>query len=320
MKAYKYIFLLSCLWLAACTQDNEWIDENIGGETASEGVVHLNLQSAEISVDTRSITPQDPMTDNPIYDLCLLHYSFEGQLKKVEYLDFGTNAPQLSCQWNPTLTIDVQNRSETLCLVANMKGNYPTWPSRLAELKEMTVGLKFGSNGLIADKKMYMFGYYEGTIQSGMYINIMLGRMAAAVKFVISGKDVGEKVNYQIKSIEIQNAAIKSYLFPHNSTNELFGNNIKELFTPVSDYQISNSKPEYAFYYQVGENISPNDAHRTKVIITARRGTKGYSSTWTWAADKTYTVELGCDQPESSNRNYSLYRNNNYTFNIVLNN
>ncbi|MDD3038949.1 DUF4906 domain-containing protein [Bacteroides sp.] len=316
MKAYKYIFLLSCLWLAACTQNNEWIGENIDAETSSEGIVHLNLQSAEISVDTRSITPQDPMTDNPIYDLCLLHYNFEGQLiaKDTKYQVFGTDAPQLGYQWSPTLTIDPQNRTETLCLVANMDGNHPTWPSRLADLKEMTVDLQFNSsNGLISNKKMYMFGYYEGAIQSNKSINIMLGRMTAAVKFVISAKDASSSINYQIKSIEIVKAAVKSYFFPHNSTNNIFGSTFKESFNP-SDFQIANASTEFSYYYQIGENISPSSTNHTQVVITANRGSK---STWT---TKRYTVDLGCDRPEVPNRNYSLYRNNNYTFNIVLNN
>lgn len=309
MKAYKYIFLLSSLWLVGCTQNNEWISENIDTETSSEGIVHLNMQSGEISVDTRSITPQDPMTDNPIYDLCLLHYNFEGQLiaKDTQYEVFGVDAPQLGYQWNPTLTIDSQNRTETLCLVVNMQGSHPIWPSRLADLKEMAVALEFGNNGLIADKKMYMFGYYEGAIRSNESLNIMLGRMAAAVKFVISAKDASPSIKYKIKSIEIVKAAIKSYLFPHNSTDAIFGNSIKESFF-VQSYQISDTTTEHAFYYQIGENISPTDANRTKVIITVDRNN----------TEKKYTVDLGCDQPETPNRNYSLYRNNNYTFNIVL--
>ena len=84
---------------------------------------------------------------------------------------------------------------------------------------------------------------------------------------------------------------------------------MKESFTP-SDYQISNTSTEFVYYYQIGENISPSSTNRTKVIITANRKN----------TEKKYTVDLGCDQPGTPNRNYSLYRNNNYTFNIVLNN
>ena len=154
-----------------------------------------------------------------------------------------------------------------------------------------------------------MFGYFEGAIQSDKSINIMLGRMAAAVKFVISAKDASFSTKYQIKSIEIVKAAVKSHFFPHNSTNNLFGNNMKESFTP-SNYEISNTSTEFVYYYQIGENISPSSTNRTKVIITANRKN----------TEKKYTVDLGCDQPGTPNRNYSLYRNNNYTFNIVLNN
>lgn len=70
MKIYRYyIFLMSCLLLTACTQDNEWLNEE---KSTQQEVVHLNIQNAEIDVNTRSTTPQDPLTDNPMYDLCLL--------------------------------------------------------------------------------------------------------------------------------------------------------------------------------------------------------------------------------------------------------
>ncbi len=302
MKMYRYIFLLSSMLLVACTQDNDWLSENT--ESAPQGMVYLNLQSAEISVDTRSMTPQDPMTDNPIYDLYLLHYSFEGQL--IEQKNISFTQPELSYAWNPTLTIDSKGRKETLCLIANMKDNYPTWPTRLADLKETCVDLQFGSTGLIADKKMYMFGYYEGVISSGQYINIMLGRMATALKFVITATNASSRNSYTINKIEIKKAPRQSYFYPHNSTDQNFGNNISESFS--GNNIINNSTKELVFYYQIGENISPSENNRTEIKINAKsnNGTKDYS------------VVLGCDAPGTVNRNYSLYRNNNYTFNINL--
>lgn len=326
MKIYRYyIFLISCLLLTACTQDNEWLNEE---ESTQQGVVHLNLQNAEIDVNTRSTTPQDPLTDNPMYDLCLLHYNSEGQLIKgdTQLKDFGEDQPALKYTWSPTLTIEQNTNPETLCLVANLKGNYPTpWPERLADLKEACVDLKFGNSGLIAERKMYMFGYYEGIITAGQNINIMMGRMAAALKFVTTATGASESSPYKINKIEIVNTPKQSYFFPHNSTDGNFSSSsdISETFS--SSNQIDNETKELVFYYQIGENISPSEKNQTKVIITAQKGERyNAGSSWRpnyqyrWGEAKSYTVVLGCDAPKTTNRNYSLYRNNNYTFNINL--
>lgn len=327
MKKLKYIFVLSCLFFTACTQDNDRLLQEAGKAT-----VHLNLQSAEISVDTRSTTPQDPQTDNPMYSLHLLHYNSEGQLIKAdtEYKDLGN--PQLTYQWSPTLTIT--GGDETICLVANMnRQEAPTeWPDRLAELKEACARLPIGSNGLVNEKKMYMFGYYEGPLTQGQSINIMMGRMAAALKFVISTQD--SEVRYRIKKIEIQKASRDTYYFPHKSEDKNFGNNIIENFSSNNDDGDnvfgSETESNLTYYYQVGENIEPTEENRTKVVVTAERRVQVHIPglfpwspgryEWQWRAAKTYTVILGCDAPGTPNRNYSLYRNNNYTFHIVLNN
>lgn len=305
---------MSCLLLTACTQDNEWLNEE---KSTQQEVVHLNIQNAEIDVNTRSTTPQDPLTDNPMYDLCLLHYNSEGQLIKgdTQEKDFGKDQPALKYTWSPTLTIEQNTNPETLCLVANLKGNYPTpWPERLADLKEACVDLKFGNSGLIAERKMYMFGYYEGIITAGQNINIMMGRMAAALKLVITATGANGSFPYKINEIKIVKTPKQSYFFPHNSTDGNFSSDdsdISETFS--SNNQINNTTiKELVFYYQIGENISPSEKNQTKVTIIAQK--KGKNN---WNTAK-YTVVLGCDAPGTPNRNYSLYRNNNYTFNINL--
>lgn len=302
--------------MAACTQDNEWLDEQA---ESAEATVHLNLQSAEMSVDTRSTTPQDPQTDNPMYHLYLLHYNNEGQLIRNDSQGLNLGNPQLTYQWNPTLRI-VPDAIETICLVANMENaGQMEWPDNLAALKEACATLQIDDNGLIAEKKMYMFGYYEGTITKNQSINIMMGRMATALKFVISCPNGGNK-RYRITKIEIKNTSRETYYYPHNSTERNFGSNIIETFYEYDDNNtIGNGlQQERNYYYQVGENIAPNSNRRTTVIITAQKGSYSYYYGWQYANAKTYTVVLGADAPGTPNRNYSLHRNNNYTFNIEL--
>ena len=336
MKNFKYIFILSCLWLIACTQDNDFLPRE-----AEKATVHLNLQNAAIDVETRSTTPQDPQTDNPMYSLWLLHYNSEGQLIETIYKDLQD--PQLTYTWNPTLIISGGN--ETICLVANMnESEAPTWPERLAVLKETFATLRIDDkSGLIAEKKMYMFGYYEGPLSSGQYINIMMGRMAAALKFVINANNSSDK--YQIDKIEIQNASRGTYYFPHESKSSNFGANISETF---ENNIIGDESNELIYYYQVGENINPAADKYTTIVITATKGEyqtvteqqyvngpyydkRGrLQNGWHWeyvqvqkwkgTTTETYTVVLGADAPGTANRNYSLYRNNNYTFNITLKN
>lgn len=302
MKTYKYIFLLTSLLLSACTQDNDWLNENT--VNSSQGTVYLNLQSTEIEVTTRSTTPQDPQTDNPMYDLYLLHYNFEGHLIETDSISF--EQAQLNCKWNPKIKIDAENREETLCLVANMKGHHPQWSMRLTDFKETCADLQIGSNGLIESQKMYMFGYYEGVIKDSQKINIMMGRMAAAVKFVITASNASNASTCQINSIEIIKASRQTHFFPHESTDGNFGESIKEEFK--SDNFINDKIKELVYYYQIGENISPSEVNRTKVKINATYNGK----------NKNYTVVLGCEAPGTIDRNYSLYRNNNYTFNLNL--
>lgn len=314
MKNFKYLLALGCLWLTACTQDNDWLPQE-----PEKATIHLNLQSAEISVDTRATTPQDPQTDNPMYSLHLLHYNSEGQLIKEDtyYKDLG--AAQLTYSWSPNLT--VKGGNETLCLVANMdQSEAPAkWPERLADLKEACATLQIGNTGLIKEKKMYMFGYYEGPLKNGQSINIMMGRMAAALKFVISTPNTTNR--YRITQIEIVKASRDTYYFPHNSEDKNFGSPITETFS--NGYEIgSDTNSELICYYQVGENINPAGDNRTKVVITAKKGTWSWSLLgwyWNYGTAQTYTVILGCDAPGTPDRNYSLYRNNNYTFNIALN-
>lgn len=313
MKNFKYILILSSLWLAACTQDNDYLPP-----MQEKGTVHLNLQSAVIDVDTRSVTPQDPLTDNPMYSLQLLHYNKEEQLIKedIQYIDLG--AARLTYQWSPKLTIGNEGERGTICLVANMDRIDP--PSTLAALRKESVTLQFTSSGLIAEKKMYMFGYYEGNLTSGQSINIMMGRMAAALKFVISTPNEGNR--YRITKIEIKNVAQSTGYFPDTpETNNTIYTGISETFDTgnILNTLGSGLKNELTYYYQVGENINPGTDRYTRVEITAEKGSNDYSYHWTYEAAKTYSVILGTDAPGTANRNYSLYRNNNYTFNIALN-
>lgn len=315
MKKNKNIFLIGFLCLTACTQSNEWPDEN--KVESAETTVHLDLQYADIKIGTRSTTPRDPQTDNPMYHIYLLHYNAEGQLIEQDTQEKDLGSPQLNYQWAPTLRVSSPENIETICLIANLKDSAPTkWPGTLAQLKETFATLQLNDNGLIAPKKMYMFGYYEGTIKEGQYINIMMGRMAASLKIVVS---CPENTRYRITTIKLENVSKCTYYFPHDSKKGNFTNIIESFPTTDNENTIGNGLGlERNYYYQTGENIAPAEDKHTKVVITAQKGEKIFGSIWSYNPAKNYTVILGTDSPGTPERNYSLYRNNNYTFNIQL--
>jgi hypothetical protein len=126
------------------------------------------------------------------------------------------------------------------------------------------------------------------------------------------------------------------YLHRYKYTYKDFRNKTK------TGYTYADSQPADAFYwisedegydctFSLADDTSLDNYYRynvTDVTLTSDSKTGYYKHRYskvaevkTWVDDGTnvtYTVKLGCDSPGTSNRNYSLYRNNTYTFNINL--
>lgn len=298
---YLLYTMIVGIGFTACSEDNAMLQSKESNEKA---IVHINLQQdgQVIDANTRSTSPMPLEDANKMYDLWLLHYNKEGSLIDTQYNGRINSAGELEVNWSPTLTAG----EGTLCLVANLGSTPKEWPIFLADLQKTDfIDLPINGTGLYTNK-MYMFGYYEGKISNGMTLNILMGRMAACINIVITSTYTNE---HKI-STNLNNAVTNTHYFPMEEGNN--GSGLKyQNFQDLDAGTVSNSK-SLTLYYYTGENIHPNEGNRTSIVITAKR--TGSNTT------KKYTINLSSDAPGTANRNYSLYRNNNYTFNITLKN
>lgn len=403
MKRNSIYTLIACLLLAACSSEEEWnLSDHTPAIELGEGqiAVQLNLQTTDFTVEeTRSATPIDLQIENPMYNLWLLHYNEEGGLVEsdTKYIHLNDKG-ELATNYTATLTL-TDGSQGTLCLIANLEGtvggNNPStayapsndkgsWPKTLQLLQKELLTLPINQNATDATlglpSKMFMYGFYQGTLNTSHPVNITLGRMAARLDIVIKTAD--SESTLRNLQLQLKNAVIKSHYSPMKIDNE---ENVDVNF-PVDntfkDETVTNSAPITCYYF-TGENITPEIGKETVLIVKADRVTAetkeiekiirvtvesnknegikcGYVMDWNrdlsnqiggfidydtkkehiatrtrpvyykWVdrtikeqiteektVPCTYTIKLGANAPGTSD-DYSLYRNNNYTFNINL--
>lgn len=302
MKLKHFIYMMvAAAGFISCSNDNSLtgIEEPI--PVKEKVTVNINLQQDIQISATRATEPMPLEKANKLYDIWILHYTEEGLLVRSDLKQETLSTAAIETTLNPSLTIAKRGEKGTICLVANVGSKTIEWPENLGDLKKtLALDLPIDNTGLYTDR-MYMFGYYEGVIEDGMDLNILMGRMAACMNIVISANS-----SYTI-STTITNAVSNTHFYPMEEGDDRTKLNY---FTFSDNGQSVSSDSPLTLYYYTGENIAPEADKRTTIKITAKPE-KGSS--------KTYTIELGSDAPGTVNRNYSIYRNNNYTFNINLN-
>lgn len=301
MKLKHFIYMIVAgAGLISCSNDNSLtgIEEPI--PVKEKVTVNINLQQ-DIQISTTRATEPMPLEKaNKLYDIWILHYTEEGLLVRSDLKQETLSTAAIATTLNPKLTISKKGEKGTICLVANVGSKTIEWPENLGDLKRtLVLDLPINNSGLYTDR-MYMFGYYEGVIEDGMDLNILMGRMAACMNIVISANS-----SYTI-STTINNAVSNTHFYPMEEGND---RTKLKYSTLTDDRQSVSSGSPLTLYYYTGENIAPKADKRTTIKITATPS-KGKA--------KTYTIDLGSDAPGTANRNYSIYRNNNYTFNINL--
>lgn len=398
MKRNSIYTLIACLLLAACSSEEEWnLSDHTPAIELGEGqiAVQLNLQTTDFTVEeTRSATPIDLQIENPMYNLWLLHYNEEGGLVEsdTKYIHLNDKG-ELATNYTATLTLADSNQG-TLCLIANLEGtgssNNPStaytpsndngsWPKTLQLLQKELLTLPINQNATDATlglpSKMFMYGFYQGTLNTSHPVNITLGRMAARLDIVIKAAD--SKSTLHNIQLQLKNAVIKSHYSPMKIDSE---ENVYVDFPEDNTFKnetVTSSTPITCYYF-TGENITPEIGKETVLIVKADKvtaetkeidvtvkcneGDAGYKRCeyqdggfidydtgikyqtereWKWGKWKytyvyykkekrtvkvegsektvpcTYTIKLGANAPGTSD-DYSLYRNNNYTFNINL--
>ena len=102
MKRNAIYTLIACLFLAACSSEEEWMisdDQTPAIELGEDQIaVQLNLQTTDFTVEeTRSANPIELKIENPMYNLWLLHYNEEGGLVEsdTEYIHLNDNNSSL---------------------------------------------------------------------------------------------------------------------------------------------------------------------------------------------------------------------------------
>lgn len=402
MKRNSIYTLIACLLLAACSSEEEWnLSDHTPAVELGEGqiAVQLNLQTTDFTVEeTRSATPIDLQIENPMYNLWLLHYNEEGGLVEsdTKYIHLNDKG-ELATNYTATLTLTDGNQG-TLCLIANLEGtgsgNNPStaytpsndngsWPKTLQLLQKELLTLPINRNATDAilglPSKMFMYGFYQGTLNASHPVNITLGRMAARLDIVIKAAD--SETPLSNLQLQLKNAVIKSHYSPMkiDSKEDIYVD--FPIDNTFKNETVTSSAPITCYYF-TGENITPEIGKETVLIVKADKVTtetkeiektirvtiesnksegikceyvnwnrdldnqiggfidydtpKEHIATRTkpvyykWVdrtikeqitEEKTvpciYTIKLGANAPGTSD-DYSLYRNNNYTFNINL--
>ena len=294
MKRNAIYTLIACLFLAACSSEEEWMisdDQTPAIELGEDQIaVQLNLQTTDFKVEeTRSANPIELKIENPMYNLWLLHYNEEGGLVEsdTEYIHLNDKG-ELSTNHTAKLTLTDSNKG-TLCLIANLEGtagdsnpstvktpsnDNGSWPKTLQLLQKELLTLPINRNATDAKlglpSKMFMYGFYQGTLSTSHPVNITLGRMAARLDIVIKAAD-SEKTLSNLR-LQLKNAVIKSHYSPMKVSSE---ENIYVDFpedNTFNDKEVTSSSPITCYYF-TGENITPESGKETVLIVKADKVT-----------------------------------------------
>lgn len=300
MKKNLLYIITASIFLASCNTNEDLlsIPETVAIEETV--TVQINSQIPDISVETRSSDPLDVAIENPMYSLWLLHYSSEGALINNDterILNQTDDQGLLSYSFSKNLTLQNNETTGTICLIANIGSSLPTnLGNTLESLRKATIDLPIQSNGL--PSKMYMFGYYQGELRrSNQAINISMGRMLSRLDVILTN-NTGKIL--QNVSVSIENASIKSHYFPTEVANDRYYSTINH----DSSFNLARKTTKNCYFF-TGENINPVKDKVTTLVVKVSSGT-------------TYRIPLSGNKPDENNDNYSIYRNNFYTFNINL--
>lgn len=293
MKRFGYIVFSVCLLTLGSCMSHEPMDQEEDMVKVSVGLTSASFTN---DADTRAEQPMAPDYENLISNLWILQFDREGILIGSEQIVLTT--PVL----NTTLEgVTLRAGRSTLCIVGNLTdGEIPTWPDNLDGFKSLVLDMGWLKERS-TDRNVCLFGYYEGEITTGTTaLNVVLGRLVCRLNIAVSAKTAGVFSNVKI---QLKRAQTKGYLFPSDTylTPE-DGDYTEEAIVTSGTL---GTTPLYRYYY-MAENVTAgtNRNERTQLQIKATKGGTEY----------TKSIDLG----RSDINDYSLRRNNNYTFNIIL--
>lgn len=292
---YKSLWLiLAAVYVCGCS----------GTEPPTAGnrnvTAYLSLNSLPITSDgTKATSPHTPEVENLINDIWVIQYNSRGIRigEPVHYERYG----------EASMTVEdfkielIEAPGSTVCLVVNIDDGTLSWPNNLPAFTEHLLDVSV-TNDLTNKDRMPMCGYWTGDVTTdGQVLSVLLCRMMTRINLVVGNKTETDIENLKV---ELFNIPTMAYTYPRLNQESL----------PESAYIDSSFSDEITeslaagesreFYYYIAPNICTEEKFATKVILTS--------------GDRTWSVILGTDPPETPERNHTLYANNYYTFTLNL--
>lgn len=294
-KLTKYILLclLVCIG-TGCEQTEVSSNVNIGKEVKVR--FSLGMLPAE-GTDTRASAPHLPEVENLIYDIWVLQFNENGILldTKTKYYPRDGKSGLYVEDFEATL-IAAQN--STVCLVVNTDDPKISWPNNFPAFQRMLLDVQ-ASNDLSRRDRMPMCGYWQGNVNGdGQVLSALLCRMMTRINLVVNNQ-TGAALD---GTVALGNVPTRAYVYPRINQEAL----PDDAYTndSFSDSLSISSGDSQEFYYYIAPNICSGEGHATKVTVTS--------------GGKTWSVTLGTSAPDESDRIYTLYANNYYTFTLNL--
>lgn len=296
-KLTKYILL--CL-LACIGTGCEQTDTLSNSETRKEVKVRFSLGMLPAEgTGTRASAPHVPEVENLIYDIWVLQFNENGILLDTDtkYYPREDESGLYVEDFGATL-IAAQN--STVCLVVNTNDPDISWPNNFPAFQRMLLDVQ-ASNDLSRRNRMPMCGYWQGDVTGdGQVLSALLCRMMTRINLVVNNQTGAALAD---GTVRLENVPTKAYVYPRINQETLpddayTSEGFSDIFTSIA------SEASQEFYYYIAPNICSGEDHATKVTVTS--------------GDKTWSVTLGTSAPDESDRIYTLYANNYYTFTLNL--
>ena len=300
-KLHIIVWALGCLMglsgLAGCQQD----DLSPLAEEGKKVNVSLSLGTLSFEgTDTRAMAPHTPEVENLINDIWVLQFNERGILLDTETKYFPREGE--AGMYVEDFEVELITASNsTVCIVANTNNPNLSWPNNLPQFQQLLIDIQ-ASNDLSKRDRIPMCGYWMGDVSKGTKLSALLSRMITRINLVINNETDAELSDL---TVSLENVPTKAYVYPRTNQGALPDDayTTTETFSDTFSEGIPAGESQQ-FYYYIAPNICTDSDKATKATITS--------------GGKTWSVTLGNDSPETSNRNYSLYANNYYTFTLNL--
>ena len=300
-KLHIIVWALGCLMglsgLTGCQQD----DLSPLAEEGKKVNVSLSLGTLSFEgTDTRAMAPHTPEVENLINDIWVLQFNERGILldTKTKYFLREEEAGMYVEDFEVEL---ITASNSTVCIVANTNNPNLSWPNNLPQFQQLLIDIQ-ASNDLSKRDRIPMCGYWMGDVSKGTELSALLSRMITRINLVINNETDAELSGL---TVSLKNVPTKAYVYPRTNQGALPDDayTTTETFSDTFFEGIPAGESQQ-FYYYIAPNICTDSDKATTATITS--------------GGKTWSVTLGNDSPETSNRNYSLYANNYYTFTLNL--